>query len=49
MTITEIKTKIEKIENTIFIMSMADFMNWPRYYELCAEKEELKRLLKAGN
>ena len=47
MTINEIRAEIEKVERSIFYEEMADFMNWTKYYELTAKRDELKKQLKA--
>lgn len=46
MTIKEIKDRLEKVENAIFMEQMADFMDWGNYYKLRDEERELKLKLK---
>jgi len=48
MTINEIKARIERLENAIFMEQMADFMNWGNYYKMKSELAELKAKLAAG-
>ena len=48
MTIDEIKVRIERLENAIFMEQMADFMNWGNYYKMKNELAELKAKLTAG-
>ena len=45
MTREEILKELDRIEGAIFMEQMADFMNWPRYHALCAERNELKEKL----
>ena len=45
MTTEEIKVRIEKLENAIFMEQMADFMNWNNYYKMRKELAELKAQL----
>ena len=46
MTIEEMKNRLEKVENAIFMETMADFMDWKDYNKLIAEKNSLKKQLK---
>lgn len=46
MTIEEIKDRLEKVENAIFYESMADFMDWNKYYKLKNEESELREMIK---
>jgi hypothetical protein len=46
MTIEEIKDRLEKVENAIFYETMADFMDWDKYYKLKREERELKEKIK---
>ena len=41
----EILKELDRIEGAIFMEQMADFMNWPRYRALCAERDNLKQKL----
>lgn len=45
MTKEEIREEIKKVERAIFIEEMADFMNWSRYYQLTAKRDNLKKEL----
>ena len=45
MTREEILKALDRIETAIFIAQMTDFMNWPQYRALCAERDSLKRKL----
>lgn len=45
MTKDEILKEIDRIETAIFMETMADFMDWPRYYKLNRELAELKAQL----
>lgn len=46
MTVKEIKDRLEKVEKAIFYETMADFMDWDKYYKLRDEERELKLKLK---
>ena len=46
MTIEEMKDRLEKVEYSIFIETMADFMDWDKYYKLRREERELKEMIK---
>lgn len=41
----EIMKELEKIQDAMFMASMADFMDWANYYALRAKERELKELL----
>ena len=41
----ELQRELDRIEGAIFMEQMADFMDWPRYRELCAKRNELKERL----
>ena len=45
MTREELEKEIERVENAIFIETMADFMNWSNYYKLKQELAALKAQL----
>lgn len=42
MTIEEIKNRIEVVENAIFMQTMRDFIDWPRYIALKCELSDLR-------
>lgn len=45
MNANEIKEKIERLEKWLYWEEYADFINWPKYYEVKHEIAELKREL----
>ena len=45
MTKDELLKEIERVENAIFMETMADFMNWENYYKLNRELAALKAQL----
>ena len=41
----EIIKELEKVQDAMFMASMADFMDWANYYTLRDKERELKKLL----
>lgn len=45
MTREDIMKELEKVQDAMFMASMADFMDWANYYTLRDKERELKELL----
>ena len=45
MTKTNITNQIQKLENKLFYMEMANFINWTEYEKVEKEIKELKKMV----